>query len=69
VSPIQLRIPQLRGLAEPYSVTLDFGPLAVERPLVLALTGWLRFGGGMANVAASHDRNCPSISHAGSRRG
>ena len=59
VSPIQLRIPQLRGLAEPWSVTLDFGPLPVDRPIVLALTGWLRFGGGMANVAASHDSNLP----------
>ena len=59
VSPVQLRIPQLRGLAEPWSVTLDYGPLRVERPLVLALTGWLRFGGGMANVAASHDPDLP----------
>jgi tetratricopeptide (TPR) repeat protein len=59
VSPVKLRIPQLRGLAEPWSVTLDFGPLPVDRPLVLALTGWLRFGGGMANVAASHDANLP----------
>ena len=52
-SPTKLREPQLRGLAEPHSVTMDFGPLPVERPLVLALTGWLRFGGGMANIAAS----------------
>ncbi len=59
VSPTKLRVPQLRGLAEPYSVTLDFGPLAVERPLVLALTGWLRFGGGMANVAAAHHPDLP----------
>jgi Flp pilus assembly protein TadD len=59
VSPVQLRVPQLRGLAEPWNVTLDFGPLPVDRPLVLALTGWLRFGGGMANVAASHDPNLP----------
>jgi tetratricopeptide (TPR) repeat protein len=58
-SPIQLRVPQLRGLAEPWNVTLDFGPLPADRPLVLALTGWLRFGGGMANVAASHDPNLP----------
>src|SRR4030095_3812619 len=29
------------------------GPLDVDRPLVLALTGWLRFCGGMANVRAS----------------
>ena len=30
VSPTKLREPQLRGLAEPHSVTLDFGPLPVE---------------------------------------
>lgn len=59
VSPTRLRIPQLRGLTEPHSVTLDFGPLPVERPLVLALTGWLRFGGGMVNVAASHRPDLP----------
>lgn len=59
VSPARLRPPQLRGLAEPYSVTLDFGELPSDRPLVLALTGWLRFGGGMANVAASHDPALP----------
>lgn len=58
-SPANLRAPQLRGLAEPHSVTLDFGPLPVDRPLVLALTGWLRFGGGMANVSASHDPSLP----------
>jgi len=58
-SPVALRAPQRRGLAEPFSVTLDFGPLPVERPLVLALTGWLRFGGGMANVGASHDPALP----------
>ncbi|HWN94361.1 MAG TPA: FG-GAP-like repeat-containing protein, partial [Methylomirabilota bacterium] len=52
-SPSRLREPQLRGLAEPHSVTVDFGELPVRKPLVLALTGWLRFGGGMANIAAS----------------
>jgi hypothetical protein len=55
VFPVRLRRPQLRGLAEPFSVTLDFGPLPVERPLVLALTGWLHFGGGMSNIAGSID--------------
>ncbi len=55
VSPPVLRGPQYRGLAEPFSVTLDFGPLDGSRPLVLALTGWLRFGGGMANIAGSHN--------------
>lgn len=54
-SPVALRRPQLRGLAEPYSLTLDFGPLETRRPLVLALNGWLQFGGGMANVAAALD--------------
>jgi hypothetical protein len=52
-SPTKLREPQLRGLAEPHSVTVDFGDLPTDKPLVLALTGWLRFGGGMANIAAS----------------
>ncbi|MHB8519557.1 MAG: FG-GAP-like repeat-containing protein [Limisphaerales bacterium] len=59
VSPVKLRVPQLRGLAEPFGVILDFGPLETDQPLVLALTGWLRFGGGMANVAASHNPDLP----------
>lgn len=58
-SPVRLRAPQLRGLAEPFSVILDFGPLPADRPLALSLTGWLHFGGGMANVAASHDPALP----------
>lgn len=59
VSPQKLRIPQLRGVAEPHSVTLNFGRLPVQKPLVLAITAWLRFGGGMANIAASHDADLP----------
>ena len=59
ISPPKLRSPQLRGLAESHSFTLDFGLLETERPLVLALTGWLRFGGGTANVAASQDPDLP----------
>ena len=59
VSPVRLREPQLRGLAEPFSVTLNFGELPVNRPLVLALNGWLRFGGGMANIGASLDASLP----------
>ncbi len=54
-----LRGPQLRGLAEPESVVLDFGPLPDEAGLTLALTGWIRFGGGMANIAGSHDPELP----------
>ncbi|HMO65385.1 MAG TPA: hypothetical protein PKE47_09230, partial [Verrucomicrobiota bacterium] len=59
VSPPQLRAPQLRGHAEPHGVVLDFGPLDPARPLVLAMTGWLRFGGGMANMAAARDPAVP----------
>ena len=59
VSPTKLRAKQLRGLAEPHSVTLDFGSLELSRPLVLALTGWLRFGGGMANISAAHTPDLP----------
>jgi tetratricopeptide (TPR) repeat protein len=58
-SPARLREPQLRGLAEPHSITLDFGNLPTRRPLVLALNGWLRFGGGMANIAASSYSDFP----------
>jgi hypothetical protein len=59
VSPVKLREPQLRGLAEPFSITMDFGELPPDRPLVLVLTGWLRFGGGMANIGASLDPGLP----------
>jgi Tfp pilus assembly protein PilF len=59
VSPKRLRGIQYRGLAEPWGVTLDFGPLDASRPLILALTGWLRFGGGMANIAASQNPELP----------
>ena len=59
VSPIRLRETQYRGLAEPHVVTLDFGELPVRGPLAMALTGWLRFGGGMANIAASHQPEFP----------
>jgi len=57
--PVRLRQPQLRGLAEPFSLTLDFGPLPTDAPLVLVLNGWLRFGGGMANIGASLDPHLP----------
>lgn len=57
--PIRLREPQLRGLVDPFSLTLDFGPLATDSPLLLVLNGWLRFGGGMANIAASLDPSLP----------
>jgi hypothetical protein len=59
VSPPRLRVPQLRGLAEPHGLVLDFGPLDVRKPLVLVMNGWIRFGGGMANIAAAHDPSLP----------
>ncbi len=59
VSPAALRAPQLRGLAEPWSVELDFGRIDRASAPVLVLTGWLRFGGGMANIAGSHDADLP----------
>lgn len=58
-SPPAMRIPQLRGLAEEHGYLLDFGVLDIGKPLVLVMNGWLRFGGGMANVAASHDPSLP----------
>ncbi len=59
VSPPRLRVPQLRGFAEPHGVILDFGELDPGKPLVLVMNGWLRFGGGMANIAASRDPSLP----------
>jgi tetratricopeptide (TPR) repeat protein len=58
-SPTKLRAPQLRGLTELHSLTIDFGDLPGDKSLVLALTGWLRFGGGMANIAASSYTDFP----------
>jgi cytochrome c-type biogenesis protein CcmH/NrfG len=58
-SPPVLRVPQLRGLAEPHGWRLDFGPLDIRKPLVLVMNGWIRFGGGMVNVAASQDPSLP----------
>ena len=59
VSPEKLLDPQKRGLAETHGVVLDFGPLKTDRQLMLVLNGWLRFGGGMANINASHDPSLP----------
>ncbi len=59
VSPSSLRAPQLRGLAETHGIVLDFGQIEAGKPLLLAMNGWLRFGGGMANIGASHDSGLP----------
>jgi hypothetical protein len=59
VSPEKLRMPQQRGLAEPHGLILDFGEMPSDRPLVLVLNGWLRFGGGTANINGSQDPTLP----------
>lgn len=54
--------PPLRGMTRPHSIVLDFGPLATavagvgaKGPMVLALTGWLQYGDGSANIAVSQN--------------
>ena len=53
--------PPLRGQCQPLTLTLDFGPLDVERPLVLALTGWIQYGDASANIALSQNVSVPVI--------
>ncbi|MDO8632065.1 MAG: hypothetical protein Q7R41_16400, partial [Phycisphaerales bacterium] len=45
--------PPFRGMCHPLSLTLDFGVLPTDRPLVLALTGWLQYGQASTNIALS----------------
>lgn len=59
VSPTKLRAPQLRGLAEPHAVELEFENMDTEAPLFLVCNGWLRFGGGMANIGGSLNPELP----------
>ncbi len=47
--------PPLRGMCAPLGLRLDFGPLDVGRPLVLALTGWLQYGDASTNIALSQN--------------
>jgi Flp pilus assembly protein TadD len=58
-SPVALQAPQLRGWAEPYAIDLDFGEIDGDQPWALVMTGWLHFGGGMANIGASHHSDLP----------
>ena len=53
--------PPLRGQCQPLTLTLDFGPLNGERPLVLALTGWIQYGDASANIALSQNASLPVI--------
>ena len=47
--------PPYRGMCHPLELTIDFGVLDVGRPLVLALTGWLRYGSASVNIAMSQN--------------
>lgn len=47
--------PPYRGLCHPLTLTLDFGELDPQRPLVLALTGWIQYGDASVNIAASQN--------------
>jgi tetratricopeptide (TPR) repeat protein len=50
--------PPLRGVCRPMALTLDFGPIPTDRPLVLALTGWTHYGTSSSNIALSQN---PSV--------
>lgn len=53
--------PPFRGSCYPLVLTLDFGPLDIDRPYVLALTGWLRYGQASTNIALSQNSARPVI--------
>ncbi|MCD8535388.1 MAG: FG-GAP-like repeat-containing protein [Verrucomicrobia bacterium] len=59
ISPVKLRDPQYRGLAEPWSVELNFDKVTPMKSPILVLNGWLQFGGGMANIAGSLRKDFP----------
>jgi hypothetical protein len=44
-----------RGMCYPLALTLDFGPLDPDQPLVLALTGWIQYGQASTNIAISQN--------------
>ncbi|MEE9295004.1 MAG: FG-GAP-like repeat-containing protein [Phycisphaerae bacterium] len=47
--------PPFRGMCHPMTLTMDFGNLDHQEPLVLALTGWLRYGSASVNIALSQN--------------
>ena len=53
--------PPLRGVTRPRSLVLDFGPVDVSRPLVLALTGWLLYGDASTNIAVSQNPDAVAL--------
>jgi hypothetical protein len=53
-APPGARLPlPLRAVRRPLGLILEFGPLPTDRPLVLALTGWVYFGDSSATIAMS----------------
>jgi hypothetical protein len=53
--------PPTVGFTEPLSIELDFGPLESSQNLLLALTGWFKFGNSSTNIAASQRNNLQAI--------
>ncbi len=51
--------PPHRGTCRPLSLMMDFGAIDTDGPLVLALTGWLRYGSASVNIGLSQN---PSLS-------
>ena len=49
------------GHTKPLSIELDFGPLDANEPLLLACTGWFRFGNSSTNIAASQRSDLAGI--------
>jgi len=51
-----------RGMCHPLTLTFDFGPLDADKPLVLAMTGWLQYGDASRNIAMSQNSALTIIS-------
>lgn len=53
--------PPTVGFTEPLSIELDFGQLERTEKLLLALTGWFKFGNSSTNIAASQRNELQAI--------
>jgi hypothetical protein len=53
--------PPVVGFIEPLSIEFDFGAIGDTSDLLLAVTGWLRFGESSSNIAASQRRDLAVI--------
>lgn len=62
LGPLRLRPPQLRGLAEPHTLTLEFDSLDDYRRPALLMTGWIQWGDASVNVAAGDNPDLPNPS-------